>query len=208
MTTAAAQPASRRRGGYALSGVALRGVVCAVPGEPVANAIIAETLGRAGRGRRRQDGRCRDPPLGRARPDQRRPLLRGGPAPAGTAGLGARQRRRADLRHPDPGPSAASQRLPAARTPGPGHRLPGLRRQSGLLGLCLRPVAGGQLDPVRLPAGAAAGRRDQQSPGRSHRSRHGGPVRRRRLGLGDRARPSRPGHELSAWAPTAPAPAH
>lgn len=36
---------NRRRGGYALSGVALRGVVCAVPGAPVANSVIAETLG-------------------------------------------------------------------------------------------------------------------------------------------------------------------
>jgi 3-oxoacyl-[acyl-carrier-protein] synthase-3 len=31
---------------------------------------------------------------------------------------GRRQRRRVDLRHPDPGPSAAGQRLPAARPPG------------------------------------------------------------------------------------------
>ena len=46
MTTAQATPAEgRRRGGYALSGVALRGVVCAVPGEPVPNSVIAETLG-------------------------------------------------------------------------------------------------------------------------------------------------------------------
>jgi len=34
-----------RRGGYALSGVALRGVVCATPGAPVDNAVIAKTLG-------------------------------------------------------------------------------------------------------------------------------------------------------------------
>lgn len=47
MTTAPAAPAEGRprRGGYALSGVALRGVVCAVPGKPVPNAVIAQTLG-------------------------------------------------------------------------------------------------------------------------------------------------------------------
>ena len=46
MTTATPAAGERpRRGGYALSGVALRGVVCAVPGEPVPNAVIAETLG-------------------------------------------------------------------------------------------------------------------------------------------------------------------
>lgn len=46
MTTATSAAGERpRRGGYALSGVALRGVVCAVPGAPVPNAVIAETLG-------------------------------------------------------------------------------------------------------------------------------------------------------------------
>ena len=47
MTTAAATPAEgrSRRGGYVLSGVALRGVICAVPGAPVANSVIAQTLG-------------------------------------------------------------------------------------------------------------------------------------------------------------------
>lgn len=47
MTTATSAAAGERprRGGYALSGVALRGVVCAVPGEPVPNAVIAQTLG-------------------------------------------------------------------------------------------------------------------------------------------------------------------